>query len=242
MGVLAALLAPLTRRDVYPAHGTRVSPAETDLELRAADGAVLRGWVVSPGQSRALVYLGGNAESIQDQRDGLARHLPGHTTYLVSYRGYGASEGRPSQQALTRDAVAVLDHAAARHPVGHVDLLGRSLGSGVAMQVAVRRPVGRLVLVTPFDSVAGVARDHLPWFPAQRLLADTWDSVAAAPGLRSRVLVVRAGRDEVVRPPLTDRLVEVLPRGTEILDLPDRDHGDLVADPAYWPTIRAFLG
>lgn len=241
VALLATLLAPITRRDVYPSGGTRCSAGDTDLELRMADGVRLRGWEVNPGRERALVYFGGNGEGLDWLVPELGARFPGHTSYLVAYRGYGASEGRPSQAALTRDAVAVLDHAAVRHPAASVDVIGRSLGSGVAVQVAVRRPVDRLVLVTPFDSAVGVAGDHLPWFPARRLLADPWDSAAVAPGLGSRVLVVRAGRDAVVLPRRTDRLLEVLPAGTTVLDLPDADHQTVQEDPSYWRTIQAFL-
>ena len=236
------MLAPIIRRDVYPSGGTRRSADGTDLELRMPDGVLLRGWEVNPGQDRALVYFGGNGEGLDWLVPELGARFPHHTSYLVAYRGYGASEGRPSQGALTRDAVAVLDHAAARHPAAPVDVVGRSLGSGVAVQVAVRRPVERLVLVTPFDSAVGVAGDHLPWFPARRLLADQWDSAAVAARLRSRVLVARAGRDDVVRPARTDRLLEVLPAGTAVLDLPDADHQTVQEDPAYWRAIEAFLG
>ena len=241
VGPLARILAPLTRRSVYPRSSTRVAVGDTQNALGMPDGVVLRGWEVNPGQERALVYFGGNAESIEDQREALAHHLPHHTTYLVTYRGYGASGGRPSQAALIRDAVAVLDHAGARHVATTVDVLGRSLGSGVAVQAAVRRPVGRLVLVTPFDSVVGVALDQFPWLPARRLLADPWDSTAVAPRLDTRTLVVRAGRDVVVRPALTDRLLAALPGPPDVLDLPEAGHSDLVGDPAYWPAIAAFL-
>jgi pimeloyl-ACP methyl ester carboxylesterase len=226
---------------VYPAAGTRLPADATDLALRMSDGTTLRGWVVNPGQERALVYFGGNGEGLDWLVPVIGSRVPGHTAYLVAYRGYGASEGRPSEPALTRDALAVLDHAAARHPATSVDVVGRSLGSGVAMQVAVRRAVERLVLVTPFDSAVGVAGAHLPWFPAGRLLADRWDSVAVAPRVRARVLVVRAGRDQVIPARLTDRLVAALPSEPDVLDLPDRDHNDVHEDRGYWPTIESFL-
>lgn len=241
MGLLATALAPLTRRQDYPSAGTRLPADDTDLALRTADGTTLRGWVVNPGQERALVYFGGNGEGLDWLVPVVGERLPEHATYLVAYRGYGASEGRPSEPALTRDALAVLDHAAARHPATSVDVLGRSLGSAVAMQVAVRRPVERLVLVTPFDSAVGVARAHLPWFPARRLLADRWDSAAVAPRVHARVLVVRGGRDEVIPAPLTDRLVAALPSEPDVLDLPRRSHQDVHEDSAYWPTIESFL-
>lgn len=239
MRPLAALLAPVARRLIYPGGSTRLPAERTDLELRV-DGATLRGWEVNPGRDRALIHYGGNGEGLDWLVPEHARRFPDHTTYLVAYRGYGASDGRAGERVLTRDALAVFDHAAARHH-GGVDVVGRSLGSGVAMQVAVRRAVERLVLVTPFDSLIATAADLYPWLPVRHLVQDRWDSAAVAGRLRSRVLVVRAGRDAVVRPARTDRLLEVLPRDTAVLDLPDAQHATLHEDPAYWPAIEEFL-
>jgi pimeloyl-ACP methyl ester carboxylesterase len=233
------LLAPVARRLVYPGASTRVPPEQTDLELRI-DGVSLRGWTVNPGRDRALVYYGGNGEGLDWLVPVLGRLLPDHTSYLVAYRGYGASEGTPGERVLTSDALAVFDHAAARHPAP-VDVVGRSLGSGVAMQVAVRRQIERLVLITPFDSLLATAADLFPWLPVRHLLLDRWDSAAVADRLRARVLVVRAGADAVVRPTRTDRLLEVLPEDTAVLDLPDAEHATLHEDPAYWPAIVEFL-
>ena len=236
----AAGLAPLTRRLVYASRGTRLPADGTTLRLRV--GRVeLRGWEVNPGQARALVYFGGNNEGVEWLRPVLAEHFPDHTSYLLAYRGYGASGGRPTQRALTADAVALHDHVATRHPQAAVDVVGRSLGSGVATQVAVRRPVGRLVLVTPFDSLAATAADLFPRLPVRHLVHDRWDSAAVAHRVLAPVLVVRAGRDALVRPARTDRLLEVLPCGTRVVDLPEADHGDLVDDPAFWPAIQGFL-
>jgi pimeloyl-ACP methyl ester carboxylesterase len=236
---LATLLAPVARRLIYPGGHTRVPAGQTDLALRV-DGVTLRGWEVNPGQDRALIHYGGNGEGLDWLVPELGRRFPGHTSYLVAYRGYGASEGTPDERALTTDALAVFDHAAARHG-DRVDVVGRSLGSGVAMQVAVRRPVERLVLVTPFDSLVATAADLYPWLPVRHLVLDRWDSASVAPRLRAPTLVIRAGRDAVVRPRRTDALLEVLPTEPEVLALPDAQHATLHEDPAYWPAIENFL-
>jgi uncharacterized protein len=237
---LSAALAPVTRRLVYPSRQTRLPADDATVRLRV--GRVeLRGWEVNPGRERALVYFGGNGEGVEWLRPELERRLPDHTSYLVAYRGYGASGGRPGERALTADALAVLDHVAARHPDAPVDVVGRSLGSGVAVQVAARRPVGRLVLVTPFDSLVATAGDLFPRLPMRWLVHDHWDSAAVAHRLRAPVLVVRAGRDALVRPARTDRLLEALPADTRVVALPAADHADLVEDPAYWRAITEFL-
>jgi pimeloyl-ACP methyl ester carboxylesterase len=238
---LAALLGPVTRRLVYPSRATRTGPDGTSLHLDA-DGVALRGWEVNPGRDGALVYFGGNGEAVEWLRPDLEQRFPDHTSYLLAYRGYGASGGRPAEAALVRDALALHDHAAARHPGTPVDVIGRSLGSGVATQVAARRPVGRLVLVTPFDSLVAVAGDLFPRLPMHWFVHDRWDSAAVADLVRARILVIRAGRDDLVRPPRTDGLLAALPGDPAVLDLPDADHVDLVEDPAYWRAIEEFLG
>lgn len=238
--MLARLLAPVTRRLVYPRQGTRLDLRDTDFML-PVDRVAVSGWVINPGKTRPLVYFGGNGEGLGWLRPELERRFPDHTSYLVAYRGYGASTGRPSQRALTGDALALIDHIAARHPDTPVDVVGRSLGSGVAMQVAARRPIKRLVLVTPFDSLAATAGDLFPQLPVQRLIHDRWDSAGVARDVTADILVLRAGRDDVVRPPRTDALLAVLPPSTQVVELPDADHNNLSEDPAYWSAIQEFL-
>ena len=125
----------------------------------------LRGWKLNPGKSGALLYFGGNAERLDASRDEFARLFPDRTVYLLSYRGYGASEGQPGEAALFGDALALYDAARARHPRRRYAVIGRSLGSGVASYLASQRPVERLALVTPFDSLAEVAQAHYPVVP-----------------------------------------------------------------------------
>lgn len=237
---LAALLAPVTRRLVYPSRLTRTSAEDTDLHLRL-DGVDLRGWVVNPGRRRGLVYFGGNGESVGDLRTELGHRFPEHTGYLLAYRGYGASGGRPAERTIVSDALALLDHVADRHPAEPVDVIGRSLGSGVAMQVAVQRPVERLVLVTPFDSLVAVAEDLFPRLPMRWLVHDRWDSAAVATDVKAQVLVLRAGRDDLVRPARTTSLLSVLSGRPRVVEFPESDHATLVDDPAYWSSIEEFL-
>ena len=123
MRPLATLLAPVARRLVYPGAATRIPAEQTTLRLDV-DGTVLRGWEVNPGRDRALVYYGGNGEGLEWLVPELGRLLPDHTSYLVGYRGYGASEGTPSEPVLTSDALVVFDHAASRHPDVAVDVIG----------------------------------------------------------------------------------------------------------------------
>jgi pimeloyl-ACP methyl ester carboxylesterase len=235
----AALLSPLINRHLYPGAEAQPSAEETNLELMV-DGIALRGWEVNPGRKHALVYFGGNGEGLDWLVEPLSSKFPDHTSYLVAYRGYGASEGKPSERVLTTDALAVFDYAEAQHR-GSVDVAGRSLGSAVAIQVAARRRVRRLVLITPFDSMTAVAAELYPRLPVRMLLRDRWDSAAVAHRLRAPVLIVRAGLDELVTPAATDRLLAALPAEPQVLTLTRSDHDTVDAARAFWPAIVTFL-
>ena len=237
---VCALLYFQQRRLIYYPQSTRAEPTQTDIEL-ARPGATLRGWVVNPGQRDAVLYLGGNAEAVQANREDLARWLPGHTTYLFAYRGYGASDGIPGEATLLADALAQYDEVVRRHPEGRVSVIGRSLGSGVAAHVAAERDVPRLVLVTPFDSLAAVAQAHYPLFPVRWLLHDRYDSRQRLPRHHGELLVLRAGRDAVVPPAHTDRLLAAFRGKARVVDFPQASHDDLSTDPSYGRALQDFL-
>lgn len=237
---LCALMYSQQRDLMYYPQATRLDAIHTDFQLRRPD-ATLRGWVLQPGKRDALVYFGGNAEAIEGMRTRLARWFPDRSIYLVAYRGYGASDGTPGEAALLADALALFDHAKGQHPEGEIAVIGRSLGSGVASHVAAERPVSKLVLVTPFDSLAAVAAGHYPWLPVDWLVKDRYDSGRRLAGFDRPVLVVRAGRDRVVPPARTDALIAALPTPPEVVAVPDASHDTVFADPAPGEAIIRFL-
>lgn len=251
-GIAAAILAAayltvcallfLGQRDLlYFPQATRVAPAQTDFALQRGPALSLRGWRVHPGRDKVLLYFGGNAEDLRHARAQLAPLLPDYTVYLLAYRGYGASDGAPSEAALVGDALALYDHVRATQPQAEIAVLGRSLGSGVASQLAARRPLARLILVTPFDSLASAAQAHYPWAPVRWLLRDRYDSASALRDYRAPLLVLRAGRDQVVPASSTQRLLGALPQAPTVVDMPRAGHDDISADPRYTQALRAFL-
>jgi pimeloyl-ACP methyl ester carboxylesterase len=144
----------------------------------------------------AVLYFGGNAEDVSYGLDEFSHAFPGQSIYLMHYRGYGGSTGSPSETALIGDALALYDHVARRHP--KVSIIGRSLGSGIAVRVASTRAVARLVLITPFDSLSAVAAHHYPYFPIRWLLRDRFESWRHAGLVTAPTLIIAAGRDEIV--------------------------------------------
>lgn len=228
------------RHFIYFPQATRTTAADTNFELRR-DGLALRGWQLHPRQRDALIYFGGNAERVQDNAADFDRSLPDWTVYLLPYRGYGPNPGEPDQTTLVADALALYDEVRRRHPQGRIAIVGRSLGSGVAVQVAAHRPVDRLVLVTPFDSLSEVAATHYPWLPVRWLLRDRYDSASGLRAHRGEWLVLRAGLDAVVPPRHTDRLIAAAPTPPQVVDFPEAGHDDLSLSPRYWSAMAGFL-
>ena len=229
------------RRLIYFPDFTRgdASVASTFV-LQRPDNVALRGWVDRPARPRALLYFGGNAETLQPARALMAECCPRSTAYFVPYRGYGGSDGSPSRDAILADALAVYDEAAGRHSGQDIFVVGRSLGSGVASFVASQRPVAKLVLITPFDSLSNVAKSHYSWLPVSWLMRERYDSADWLRGRTQPTLVIRASNDRVVPAANTDALLAALPTTTRVLEI-EGDHNDLSMQPAYHHALADFL-
>jgi len=235
-GAVCALLFFAQRSLLYfPVPGAQPAGAERiDLPV---PGATLCVWTRPASGPDALIYFGGNAEDVGQNFAGFAAALPRHALYLVNYRGYGGSTGAPTEDALFADALAVHDHVRARH--ASVAVAGRSLGSGVAVHLARERPVSRLVLITPYDSIANVAAGIYPFLPVRWLIRDRFDSASRIAGVRAPALVVIAERDEVIRRARSDALVAKFPAGQARVEVVrGATHNDL----EYEALLADFLG
>jgi uncharacterized protein len=188
---------------------------------------------------KALLYFGGNAEAVAGQLPLLEAAFPEHALYLLHYRGYGGSSGQPSEQALFADSLALFDRVRADHD--QIEVLGRSLGSGVAVHLAARRPVARLVLVTPFDSIEAVAARQFPLVPVALLLQDKYRSWVDAPRVDAPTLLIAAERDEVIPRAHTDALLsQFRPGVASLVVLPVDGHNAVEGSPGYIPLLREF--
>ncbi len=243
LGVYAALCALLylvQRSQIYfPVPES--SPAGAKSLRFAGGGADLKIWVVERPGRQALLYFGGNAEDVAFNLNAFALAFPEHSLYLVNYRGYGGSGGRPSESGLVSDAIALYDHLRPRHP--EISVIGRSLGSGVAVQLASAREVRRLALVTPFDSLVNVARAHFPYLPVGLLLRERYDSASRVQAVAAETLIVIAGSDEIIPRRSTEALVtEFPPAQLQVFVLEGARHNEIDLDPRYLGRLQAFLG
>jgi pimeloyl-ACP methyl ester carboxylesterase len=185
----------------------------------------------------AVVYFGGNAEDVNYSLPDLASAFPDHGIYLMQYRGYGESTGKPSEPALAADALALYDTIRPHHR--SIMVVGRSIGAGIALRLASARPVERLVLVTPFDSAADVAARHYPFVPARLLLRDKYESAPYASAVTVPTTLIVAERDEIVPRSSVERLLARFPKGIATLAVvPGTGHNTISASPQYLPLLK----
>jgi pimeloyl-ACP methyl ester carboxylesterase len=185
----------------------------------------------------AVVYFGGNAEDVSLNLPDFRAAFPGQALFLMHYRGYGGSAGSPSEEGLVADGFALLDRVLAAHP--RVTLIGRSLGSGIAVRLAAARPVSRLVLVTPYDSILGIAQEQFAWFPVRWLLRDKHESWRYAPSILAPVLVLAAEHDEVIPRASTELLRTRFRQGKlRYIVIPGTGHNTIAQSAAYWEALR----
>jgi len=236
---LCLLLFAIQRSQIYvPVRESQHPGAEP---IRVQSGAAsLKVWVVQRPGPRALIYFGGNAEDVALNLPSFRSAFPEHSLYLVNYRGYGGSSGRPSEQALLADAEVVYDRVRTAHPV--IDVIGRSLGSGVAVHLASKREVERLALVSPYDSLVNVAREHYGWLPVGLLMRDRYESAAKAPAIHAPVRVVIAGSDEIIPPRRSQALVAAFAPGqAQAITLPEATHNSIDLFPQYLESLAGFI-
>ena len=160
------------------------------------DGASVQIWRLHGKKRDAVIYFGGNAEDVSQNIPQFEHLFPDKAIYLVNYRGYGASTGTPAEVALFADAQAVFDNISQLH--SGISIIGRSLGSGVAVFLAATRRAERLVLVTPYDSIAKLAQSAFPIFPVSAMLKDRYDSLSYASRISVPTLLLIAEQDEMI--------------------------------------------
>jgi hypothetical protein len=223
---------------LYPApdDSAPIVPAgATMLTLRASDGAPVHALQFPPrdDHARTVVLFHGNGETIANGLD-LAEDLVhrGFGVVLVEYRGYGISRDapRPSEAGLYADASAVLDTLATQGiPPARIALIGISLGTGVASEMARRGRGVTLILVSPFTSITDMVRRVAPFLPA-RLIPDRFDTLGRARDILLPTLVVHGDADEVVPFAMGQAVAGAIP-GATLHVIHGGHHNDLFA---FW--------
>jgi len=220
----------------------RVDP----VEVRIDDAVTLRGWQLTPktdsGKVPGLIYFGGRGEDVSE-----LAHVPelfgARLVRIFNHRGFASSSGKPSEAGFLRDALAQYDALIACPDVdpSNVTVIGRSLGSGLAVYVAAHRPVASVVLVTPYDSILALAKQHYPYLPVTQLLRHRFEAHLWASNARCRVLTVLAEADKVVPAHHSHRLLANWAGTSEVVTIPGTDHRSVLRAKQTLSSIRQFL-
>lgn len=248
---VAALVWALQERLIFHPRGLSAPPRPPagwtlePVQLPVGDGILLAGVLVKPPLPRpaAVLYFGGNAEEVTAYAFEAQASYGERAVLLLNYRGYGASGGAPGERAMVADGVRAFDWLRARPDIdaGRIALHGRSLGSGVAVQVAAARAARCIVLTSPFDSALAVGRAVYPWLPVAWLMRHPFDSLAHAPRLSTPLLVLAGEADTVVPPEHSRRLAQAWGGARTLVALRGVGHNDISLHPGYAREIRAFL-
>ncbi|TCD15873.1 alpha/beta hydrolase [Oricola cellulosilytica] len=242
IAVVAVMYAAQTQM-LFPTRlataGQPLLPASAGrLEVETPDGEHLQGVHVAPAQvlpEERLVVLGfgGNAWNAENLAAYLHGLYPDVEVVAFHYRGYRPSTGRPSAAALLADASVVYDHVVATLETERVVAVGFSIGAGVAIHLASRRPLAGLIVVSPFDSLEALAREHYPWAPVGWLLRHHMSTVEDVRGLTTPIALIAAGRDTVVPPRRTEAVRQAAPALVFDRTIAFADHNDLYGRPDF---------
>nr|MBF0223419.1 alpha/beta hydrolase [Desulfobulbaceae bacterium] len=210
------------------------------------NGITLKGWLQKEQISQTkplIIYYGGNAEEVSSLAAESHLYSGAGGTLFMNYRGYGASQGKPSQKALFDDALFILDTIAAREkiPMDNIVLLGRSLGSAIAVHVADKRAVRAVILVTAFDSILNVAQKRYPIFPIRLLLKHPFNSEILAPNINKPLLSIVADNDEIIPKQHALNLANKWQGPVTNVTIKNAKHNDIDNFPEYWQTINIFI-
>ena len=246
-GIVGALY--LTQRSLMYLPGlARVSPAGAGLPqaeevtLTTADSERLVAWHVAPRSDRPVIlYLQGNGGSLRHRAHRFTRLVQdGFGVVAVSYRGFGGSTGSPSETGLLLDAAAGYAFCTDRYAAERIVVWGESLGSGVAVALASKHPVGRLILEAPFTSAAEVAQLSYPLIPVSLLMKDQFRSDARIGAITVPTLVLHGELDRVVPIALGERLYAAIRAPKRFVRFPNGEHEGLDAHGAI-AAVRDFL-
>jgi uncharacterized protein len=209
-------------------EGANVEP----VTFETTDGLTLNGWffaAAGPWPRLTVIVFNGNAGN-RSHRVPLvaALHRHGLQVLLLDYRGYGDNPGTPSQTGLAMDSRAARAYLANRPDVDPSRLVyfGESLGTAVAVDLAVEYPPAALVLRSPFTSMSDVGQYHYPFLPVRLLLRDRFATIGQIQRIQAPVLVIAGGRDRIVPTESSRRVYDAATGPKTFLLVPDADHND----------------
>ncbi len=221
--------------------GLGIEPVTTTTD----DGLELTHWYLAPKAPEApvIVVFHGNAGHLGDRVPKLMPLIQaGFGMLFAGYRGYSGNPGSPTEEHLSADARGLLAWLEARG-VGRERTVfyGESLGTGVAVKMAVERPPAAIILEAPYTSIAEVAQAHYWFLPARWLVLDRWDSLSRIGQVAAPLLVLHGERDRTVPLRFGKALFEAANHPKDMLVVTDGGHVDLFDHREVVERVIGFL-
>lgn len=247
-GALVALMYVAQRSLMYFPERQRTPPAEAGLPdaqevvLDTTDGEKVVVWHAAPKQDFPLVlYFHGNGGALRHRVQRFRALIDaGFGLVALSYRGYGGSSGSPTEAGLIADAEAAYRFAAADVAPERIVAFGESLGTGVAVALAATRPIGRLILESPFASAVEIGASVYWYLPVRSLMKDPFRSDQRIGKVRAPLLVLHGARDRIVPIASGERLFALANEPKRFERFAEGGHNDLDQHGAL-DAVRRFL-
>lgn len=229
-------------------HPQREGPYMEEVTITTEDNVNLKGWLIrnsDSDRSPLLIYFGGNAQEVSDMASYLdiEKQLPGWSLLLMNYRGYGASEGKPSEEHLVSDAHLIYDTFAKRSDIDEEKIvaMGWSLGTGVAVNLTYYRPVQGVILFSPYDSITKIASRSFPFVPVRFLLKHPFDSLSKAHLIETPAIAFAGNEDRIIPLAHTERLMEGWAAPSSLHIFEGKDHYFMFEGDMDWELVNKFL-
>jgi len=239
-----------------PAREGEIAPKVEDVWMETADGVRIHGWYCTPRQnsggqilqlptSMTLLWFHGNAGNISGRYE-IVRKLMVEkvAVFIIDYRGYGRSEGSPSEQGLYKDAMAAWNYLTSERKVaaGNIVIFGDSLGGAVAIDLAAKVEAAGLIVQSSFTSISDMAAQLMPVFP-RFILRTKMDSINKIGRVRAPKLFIHSPADEMVPYTLGRRLFEAAEEPKQFYEVKGASHNetDAVGGRAYYEAIGNFV-
>lgn len=220
--------------------------AYQDVHLRSADGVGLHGWYLPHPEARgSLLFFHGNAGNISHRLETLRLlHGLGLAVLIIDYRGYGLSDGEPSEQGTYQDAEAAWQWLVGQRgeSPGRLVMFGRSLGGGIASWLATRHPPGALLLESTFTSIPDMATELYPFLPVRWLSRFQYATLDRIETINSPLWIAHSPDDEVIPYRQGRTLYNAADEPKQFFQLRGgHNDGFLRSGPAYRQSLQQFL-
>ncbi len=221
-----------------------------DVWFKAEDGTELHGWYIPGSSDVTWIFCHGNGGNISARLDNLRdiRTRLGAGVFIFDYRGYGLSEGVPSEAGTHLDALAALESVKRRlaGQRSRIVYFGRSMGCSVATRLAVEHPPDALILEGPPPSIPRIAHLHAPWirFPLLRAIMRTrYETFRDITRVKSPLLVIHGDADDIVPMKFGKEVFDAAnePKEWLMVSGAGHDRADLVAPDVYYSAIETFI-